>query len=761
MLKNLFAPLAVCLPCVLSMGFVGSALAQATVGVVTTAAPVVSTQVGPASLAGLAAPQLTQAAAPMVETALAPEVARPTTPASAKASQFQLFVQEATGQLLPTFGASLFDAPSTYAPVTNIAPPANYVLGPGDEIQLQIWGVADVAAALTVGRNGQVVVPKVGAINLAGVRVEQLEPLLKAHVGKVLANFDLSATVSKLRTMQVYVVGQAKRPGTYTLSSLSTLVNALFASGGPNANGSMRAIELKRAGQTVTRLDLYDFINQGDQSKDVGLLPGDVIVVPPVGPQVAVVGALDHAAIYELGPRGNTVSAVLNGSGGVPTLASRQRALLERINPQANPARQVLELTLDATGLQQTLQDGDVLTLLGISPAFGNAVTLQGTVAAPLRYKWHAGMRLLDLIPERDALITADYYRRKNLLVQTVATSRESVSGVAQQIKGNLDAINWDYAVIERLDRKTLTNQLIPFNLGKLVLQRDPAHNLELQPGDVVTILSQNDLRVPVEKQTRLVRVEGEVVAPGVYQVLPGETLPQLVQRIGGLTPQAYVFGTEFTREEVRKQQQKNLDTLVARLESSLQSQANAQVANLSSEQAAQAKAVLEAQRQSQQEQISRLKALRSNGRVALELAPETVGLSALPTVPLEDGDRIVIPAAPSFVAAFGAVNNENVFIHKPGRTVADVLRLAGLTEDAEEDQIFVLRADGTVVSKRDRVGLFGGGFNILVLQPGDTVVVPQKVDRETRWTAILRNTKDITQILANLGLGLAALRSL
>jgi protein involved in polysaccharide export with SLBB domain len=326
-------------------------------------------------------------------------------------------------------------------------------------------------------------------------------------------------------------------------------------------------------------------------------------------------------------------------------------------------------------------------------------------------------------------------------------------------VRNLFDAIHWDYAVIQRLDRETLTNQLIPFNLGQLVLNKDLSQNHILQPGDVVSVFSQKDIRVPESKRNRLVRVEGEVAAPGVYEALPGETLPQLIRRIGGLTEQAYVFGTEFTREEVRRQQQANLDRLVSRLESSLQSQTTEVVSNLGSERASQAVALAQMQRQAQQQQLDRLRSLRSNGRVALELAPRDVSLAALPPVPLEDGDRIVVPAMPSFVAAFGAVNNENVFVHRPGRRVADVLRLAGMTEDAEPAQAFVLRADGTVVARRDRG--FGNSFDSLELMPGDTVVVPYKVDRESRWSFVVRGLKDWTQILSNLGLGVAAWRSL
>ncbi|WP_372659637.1 SLBB domain-containing protein [Hydrogenophaga sp.] len=676
-------------------------------------------------------------------------------------SQFQQFVKESTGLMLPMYGSELFEATQTYSADAALPPPADYILGPGDEVQMQVWGAVDLAGRYVIDRNGQIVLPKVGAFTLAGVPVRELEAVLRRQLAKVFTNFELNANMGRLRSIQIYVVGQAQQPGTFKVSSLSTLVSALFASGGPTANGSMRNIQLKRSGQTVTTLDLYDFIAKGDKGRDLPLQSGDVIVIPPVGPRVAVTGAYDHAAIYELKTSSSTVGDILSLGGGVPSLASTSKALLERIAPASTPPRQVQDITLDADGLRLPLRDGDVLTMLGISPAFANAVTLQGTVAAPLRYRWFEGMRILDLIPERDALITGDYYKRKNLLVQNADAAQDAGRGVASRVRGLADEINWEYAVIERLNRDTLSTELIPFNLGKAVLGRDPAHNLPLRAGDVVTILSQKDLRLPQDRQTRLVRVEGEVAAPGVYQTLPGETLPQLIQRIGGLTPQAYVFGVELNRESVRTRQQENLEILIRRLEAQAQAQGSSVIANLSSENAAQAQAIQQQQQAQLRSQIQRLKTFRSNGRLALELSTDVRSLAGLPDLALEDGDRVLVPSAPGFVAAFGSVNNENVFIYKPGKTVGDVMKSAGLTEDAEADQSFVLRADGSIIARRDRGGLFGGGFESIEVMPGDTVVVPAQIDRESRYNFVTRAVKDWTQIFSNFGLGIAALKTI
>lgn len=689
-------------------------------------------------------------------------------------SQFQLFVQEATGKLLPHFGSSLFDAPQAYVPDAGLAAPASYILGPGDEIRLQVWGSVDISLPLVIDRNGQVQIPKVGVVSLAGLTVAELVPSLKAQLSKVITNFNLNASLGRLRSIQVYVVGQARQPGTYAVSSLSTLVNALFASGGPSANGSMRAIELRRDGKLVTQIDLYDFITKGDKSRDVALLPGDVIFIPQVGPRVAVLGAYDQSAIFETKAPGETVREVLAYGGGVAPIATVRKALLERVNPGSKSAREVIDLALDANGLTQKLQPGDILTLLPVSAAFANAVTLQGVVAEPVRHRWFAGMRVLDLVPNTEALITPDYFKRKNLLAQgdqrtlgakAPGTAEEAGAKISERFRRMADQINWDYAVVERLNPDRLTTELLPFNLGRAVLQRDASQNLVLQPGDVVTILGRNELALPQERQTRLVRVEGEVAAPGIYQALPGETVAQLLRRIGGLTPQAYVYGTEFSRESIRKRQQTNLDLLVRRLEG--QAQSNAQNVTANSAAAAKADAANQtqlvlAQQQAQlKSQIERLRSLKSTGRLALELDTRAQALADLPDLPLEDGDQITVPSVPSYVAAFGAVNNENVFIYKPGKTVADIVKSAGLTDEAEPDQLFVVRADGSILSRADHSSLFGRAFSSIAVMPGDTLVVPTKWDRESGYNATVRGLKDWTQILSNLGLGLAAIKTL
>jgi len=332
-------------------------------------------------------------------------------------SNFQRFVEQTTGRSLPVYGQKLFDLPSGYAPISQAPVPNDYILGPGDEVRMQIWGSIDAELNLVINRHGQVNLPKVGVINLAGVRAGDLESVLRSKVGRIYTNFKLNATLGRLRSIQIYVVGQARQPGTYTVSSLSTLINALFEVGGPGNTGSMRDIQLKRDGHVIGKLDLYDFIARGDRSGDVPLQPGDVIVISPIGPRVALLGAFEQPAIYELKGT-DSIGELINLGGGLSVLAKSGKVLLERIDPASDKPRHIEDVALDKAGLRRTLRDGDILTFLEISPQFDNAVTLRGNVAAPLRYPYTAGMRIRDLIPDREALITPDYYRRKNLLVQ-------------------------------------------------------------------------------------------------------------------------------------------------------------------------------------------------------------------------------------------------------------------------------------------------------------------------------------------------------
>ena len=675
--------------------------------------------------------------------------------------EFQDLVRLSLGRDLPLFGYDLFQDPvTTFAPVEHVPVPADYVIGPSDELYIRAWGQVDIDYRATVDRDGQIYLPKIGAIGVAGVRFQDLQAHLQRAVSRVFKNFELTVSLGQLRSIQVFVVGQARRPGTYTVSSLSTLVNALFASGGPAAKGSMRRIQLKRNGKLVTEFDLYDLLLRGDKSKDARLLPGDVIFIPPVGARVALSGSVQVPAIYEL-KAATAVGDLIDMAGGLAATASGDKVTLERIVERR--ARRVQEFDLEEEGRRQALSDGDLVTVYTLSPRIENAVTLKGNVAQPMRFPWKSGMRVSDVIPEREALIAPDYWLGRNTQGRPLSWLRDGTreppptdeARLRREVKRVSADINWDYAVIERLNLADLSTTLVPFNLGRAVLVRNPEDNVALLPGDVITVFSTDDIRVPVAQQTKYVRLEGEFKVAGVYQVQPGETLKQLVLRVGGLTPNAYLFGAEFTRESTRLLQQRQLDEALARLEVEAQRAAVARSQAVISPEEAQA---LKEQAAAQNALIARLRAIKASGRIVLEL-PVALKIEAqsLPDITLEDGDRLYVPPLPSTVGVFGSVYNPNAYLHAKGKTFSDYLaRAGGPTRDADKGSVYLLRADGSVISKRQSGFTTQSVYN-QQLMPGDAVVVPESFERFN----FTKELKDWTQILYQLALGVAGLKVL
>ena len=721
-------------------------------------------------------------------------------------SEFQRYVYRSGGVHLRLYGRSFFQhIPDGFVSQDQIPVPAGYTLGAGDQILIHVWGQVDLKALVTVDRNGQIYLPKIGMITVAGVRYDQLHDYLHNAIRQWFKDFELNVSLGQLHSVEVYVVGHARRPGRYTVSALSTLVNALFYSGGPSASGSMRHIRLERQGRVVTEFDLYDLLLRGDNSKDAVLLPGDVILIPAIGPQVALFGSVNQPAIYEL--RGPTsIGDAIQETGGLSATADDTRASLERVDDRRQ--RRVEEFALDAGGLARPLQDGDVLRVYPVSPRFENAVTLRGPVAHPGRYPWHPGMHISDLVPSQEAVISEDYWVRQNALgesgrgwiagpagtqnardgsqkkadesgshfypkdqdadAEAANVGKERQIGEDQAAGQNEDThklgphrteieqdyagINWDYAVVQRLDSKTLSSRLLPFSLRRVLEDAASPDNLSLEPNDVVTIFSQRDMQVPVEQRDRFVWVEGEVEAAGVYRMEPGETLRQAVARAGGLSPQAYLFGADFRRESARREQQQSLQRILQETDQQLRSQG----ARLAASGSAEERQAGQEQMEYERGMVERLTQTQPTGRIVLDLKPGDRDLGALPDLPLEDGDRITIPPRSATVEVAGAVYNRNSFIFRPGKTVADYLRLAGgPTPDADSARLFVIRADGSVLSKQMHRGIWGGNFEALALTPGDTLVMPERI----RTGSLLRGIRDWSQVFSQFALGAAAIK--
>lgn len=704
-------------------------------------------------------------------TRAAPNLRSPSSSATrvseADTSEFQKFIADSTGKILPVYGAQFFsNTPDTFTPISGAPVPADYPLGVGDELMIRGTGSIDIDYRAKIDRNGQIAIPTIGQVSLAGVKAGDAESVIRNAVATMYKGVVISVNFGKLRAITVYVVGQANRPGTYTVSSLSTLVTTLFASGGPNVNGSMRHLQVKRAGKIVADLDLYAFIAKGDKSADIKLQDGDSIYIPAATGHVALVGKVNTPAIYELRTANDTIESMLDIAGGMPVVADPRRAYLERIDASKSQPRSVEQFALSGSGLKRTLKNGDVLNVTSITPDFSNAVILRGNVDQAIRAPFLPGMHVSDLIPNREYLITRNSIKRQNGAVSTGENDKatnEAAGNIASRIGGLIDEINWDYAVVERINRSDLTVSLIPFNLGKVFSDPSSPDNVQLQPGDTVTIFSQQDVSVPMDKRRVFVRIEGEVKVPGVYQMTAGETLQSLLARAGGTTPDAYLFGTAFYREQVRVEQQANLEKAAIKLENQLRIEQSKSVANIRAVNSSDAQ-VAEAQRQSElqiaRENIARFKQLKPTGRIAFGLDATERSFTRLPQLKLENGDRLVVSSKPEFVHIFGSVNAEASPMWRPNMRVKDYIRMAGLTTDADAENVFVMRIDGSVIARNNDAWTFGGIGGVIVM-PGDSIVIPEKFDKETGWTKFTQGTKEWAQIFANFGLGAAAIKVL
>jgi len=765
-------------------------------------------------------------------------------------TEFQRFVVSTTGQLLPVYGASLFrNLPSTFAPLDQTPVPPNYSIGPGDELRIRIWGHVNLTADQKVDRSGDIYLPQIGPIHVGGLSYADLQKHLTTAVGRIYRNFELTVEVGQIRAIQVYVTGQAQRPGLYTVSALSTLANLLFSSGGPSPQGSMRHAELKRDGKTLVDFDLYDLLMRGDKTKDIPLLNGDILFIPAVGAKAAMTGSVVSPAIYEL-RQGENLADLLKDAGGYSETAATTRISVDRI--EGHDHRLAMEIPTDEASLATPIHDGDILRILSIVPGFAKTVTLRGNLGSPGRFAWHEGMRLSDLIPDRNALITRDYWWKRTQLglpapefepldvyynlrqptnpldvpltdaqkakynslhaqdaAQVTATpplglaaggaspqSPQANSAPSSQLPAQIpgvqgsapsafspanannqndpDAeddsndpdkprkshylprkndvlldvaeIDWNHASIERTDPQTLKTSLIPFDLGRLVQQHDATQDLELQPGDVVTIFSQADIHVPQAQQTKFIRIEGEVANAGIFSVKPGQTLRDLVQQAGGLTPDAYLYGSIFTRHSTQVDQQKRLDEYIQELQAQMQSaDAGAAVTVSSSEKDAASAA---ATQKAGQDLIGKLRQVKATGRIVLEFKSDSVGLDSIPAITLEDGDTFVVPSIPSSVSVVGAVYNQSAFLYQKERHAGNYLHMAGgPNRTADFKRSFIIRADGSVVGRVAVGGPWSTSFKDLSMHPGDSIVIPEKIYNPASMSGLINAVTMFSQL--------------
>ena len=403
------------------------------------------------------------------------------------------------------FGYELFAGnPDTFAPATDIPVPSEYVLGPGDEIKVHFYGRDDQEFTVVVDREGEIAFPSLGALAVSGMSFVEAKAMIAQQVKQKLVGVTVDVSMGKLRSIRVFALGDVARPGSYTVSGLSSISHALFVSGGIKKTGSLRNIQLKRRGEIVTSIDLYDFLLQGDTSKDVRLLPGDVVFVPPVGVTVGVAGQVLRPAIYEL-KNGGDVSGLLKMAGGLLPKAYRKMALIERIDREGG--RSTFKLSLENPTLKMGLENGDLLKIFSVTDYENNPVYLVGHVKRPGKYAWHDKMTLVEILPSLDDL---------------------------------LPEAKLDYAVIERETGVNREATMLHFNLREVL---EGKQTLALQPRDKVYIFARADLR-----QMPVVKISGSVQQPGSFEKKKNMRLLDLLMVAGGAGRDADLSNVELLR---------------------------------------------------------------------------------------------------------------------------------------------------------------------------------------------------------------------
>ncbi|HTT07055.1 MAG TPA: SLBB domain-containing protein [Steroidobacteraceae bacterium] len=706
-------------------------------------------------------------------------------------------------EALKPFGYDLFENSTlSLLPTLNMPVPADYVIGAGDVLQIQLYGSQNRTYSLSVGRDGYIHFPEIGPIDVGGQRYSDVKNDIEAQVARQMIGVRANVSLGETRTINVFVLGGAKYPGSYTLTGLATVTTALFAAGGVEKTGSLRNIQVKRQGQTIRSLDLYELLMRGDSSGDIKLLPGDVVFIPPVGPTVSLDGQVLRPAIYEL-KGAETVADLIRMGGGMTPDADRARAALVRIDSQ----QQRIALDIDPSApsaATTTLRNGDVVQIERLLPQLDSGVTLQGYVYRPRSFAWHPGMRLSEVIPTiyelkpdadlhyllirretlpdrhievlsadlaaalaapgsaadlvlmpRDTLTAFDLETSREYVIQPLMNELRVQSNLRQptpivHIDGRVK-VPGDYPLERGMRVSDLIRAgggLLPSAYtGRAELSRYMVLNGDERRTQVLSIdlnaIRNGDQRadMPLEAFDRLsikeisgwteqseVTLIGEVRFPGIYAIKRGETLRSVIERAGGLTDLAFPQGAVFSRVELKRQEQQQLDQMVQRMRLDIAGMAlmTTRAGLIGGESAISIGQTL----------LSELQSTTAVGRLVINL---DAAIHARPgssnDILLENGDELIVPRQQQEVMVLGEVQDATSHLYHPNLSRDDYINESGgLTDQADRRRIYIVRADGNVLTGNR--GWFRAGADVEI-HPGDAIVVPlnaEKLPALTLW---------------------------
>ena len=713
---------------------------------------------------------------------------------------------------LKLYGYDIFKyGADAFTPAVDIPIPEGYTLGPGDSLILQLYGKENHSENLTVNREGQVQISNLGPVTLAGLTFQQAREKLKEVVSQQMIGVNASITMGTLRTIRIFVLGEAQVPGSYVVSSLSTMTNAIFASGGITEIGSLRSIQLKRSGKLITQLDLYELLLNGDTSNDSRLLPGDVIFIPPIGKTVGVSGEVKRPAIYELKNEKN-VSQAIQLAGGLSPTAFVPASRIERITPEGE--KTLVNLDLSTTkGKQFSIQDADVIKIFSTLDTMRDIVKLEGHVKRPGGFAWYKGIRFTNIVPSVDdmlanpdieiGLILREEYKTRKLRVEVFYPRL-----AFDQPKGNFDPLLNSRDTILLFDYETNRTEILEDLLAQLKVQADIHERKKiisvfgsirfpgeypfaekLNANDAVKLaggltesalgtdaeITRYDLdehrntvalhinidlksastpllegdtlnvkQIPLWQLKENIQILGEVVHPGTYSILPGETLTDVLNRAGGITPHAYPEGAIFSREELRRLEEERLADLREKIESDIAAsklkESEIATADVGDEEA--------------QKILENIEGVKPLGRMVIDLPtimenPETYDFQ------LRNGDVLNIPRYKPSVTVVGEVQYPTSHFYDTKLSPMDYIeRSGGTNQNADNKRIYIVKANGRVFLPSNSAWFKSRSQN---MEPGDTIVVPidtDKVDALTLWSSI-------TRIMANVALSAATIARL
>ncbi len=707
-------------------------------------------------------------------------------------------------QQLRQFGYEQFSgAPSSFQPETNIPVPPEYLLGPGDELQLHYFGSRNDDISLILDREGVVYLPDVGPITLANMSFQDAKALLAQTVRRKLSGVTASVTMGRLRSIRVFVLGSANHPGAYLVNGLSTISNALFIAGGISKQGSLRHILLKRNGRVVQDLDLYDFLLNGDSSHDRRLMPGDVIFIPPIGNVAAIAGEAVRPAIYELRDGKQSARVLLDLAGGLLPGGDGQHMQIDRITREGN--RTLIDTSKDEAN-NVTVQQGDILLVYPTPGKFDGTVSLNGQVARPGRYGLRKGMTLRDLLENREDLLPdafLDYalIQRTDPETQNLSVIRAPLRDLWSDKRSRDDIRLQDrdkIYVLSKAEIRPLARVQVfgevpypgsyPLTQGMKLLdlllmaggttQRAFLKEVEITRYDTVdgtqrvsrhikvdlhaVMEGKKDANIPLQaddqlmvrrlggwKEAATVTIRGEVLFPGKYPVEEGERLSSLIARAGGLNDSAYLYAAIFTRKSIREAQKKKIADAASRIREDIAKREE----ELGSITNATRRTKIQAGVEAAKRVLAQLEQVKPTGRLVLELRDIAHLKGSDVDITLRDGDEFYVPKRPNEVTVMGQVYNNTTMLYQERLSLDDYIKRAGgLSRLADEDAIYVMHANGLV-----EAAVAGWSRSAARIGPGDVIVVPQKLETFD----LLSSALDWSKVLYQIGVSLASMKTI